>query len=237
MESSVFGTPATVPPAEQPAQPQEPVTHESVAPEPVAPEQSQDQEENPTLAAISELRQQVEGLKQPDQPDDVDQDLLAALSAEPEEEFAPQEEYEQPQQGDPDAEAQLNQLTSFVDQRAQQMVAPLMQERREEQMQAIQQRHPDILKPEVFQPLSNLVETLAQRSGNDDLIFDPQFVEMAYKVVKAEAAESNAVPAEQAANGASLETNAGQSQTGGSSDIEDYRNQVFGQAQQRSVFG
>jgi len=128
-------------------------------------------------------------------------------------------------------------LEALIDQRAEQMIQPLRAEQAAREMEAVQKQYPDIMEPQTLKAISDRIGALENRTGAVGLTADAETVKSMYKLVKAEAAESTAVaPAD--AGGAVLETNAGQSQTGGSSFEDDYRNQVFGQQQRTpSVFG
>lgn len=130
-------------------------------------------------------------------------------------------------QQQPDEEAQLAELDKFVQERIEKAVTPLEEQRQEEHLRAFQDKNPDIMKPEIFEKVKATLENLVQRYG-DGAATDIALVEMAYRGVKAEMADAGAVPAEEAANhGASIETQAGQSQTGETSVEDEYKQAVF----------
>lgn len=109
----------------------------------------------------------------------------------------------------------LSDLDSYVQQRIDAAITPLMQQREDEKLAALQDKYPDIMEPEIFAKVETYLGGFVQRYGNEGLKTDPGLVEMAYKAVKADAAAANETPAEQAAQeGATLETNAGSTQTG-----------------------
>jgi hypothetical protein len=196
---------------------------------------------DPVLEAIAGLRGEIEGLKAKPEEVDPDLDLLTALNQEPEA-TEPEPQQAQPQQadqqiGDPEAQRQLEALEQLIDNRASEMIAPLRENQVAREMEGVQKRNPDIMQPQTLSTIAERIGALEARTGAEGLLSDPQMVEQMYKLVKAEAADAGAVaPAD--AGGAVLETNAGQSQTGGSSFEDDYRSQVF-PAQQgtRSIFG
>jgi hypothetical protein len=241
MESSAFaGAPAV---SEELTTLTEPTPQ--VEPTPAAPEAPVEQTptENPVdpvLGAISDLKAQVESLKSPPEPETPAMGLLEALQAEPEEPVETQvpETAAADQLQGPAAQQRLEDLERFVDQRADARVAPIIRERQEEKIAGLQSKYPDITSKEVLGPLGQQIDRLISKTGNENLLYDADVVEMAYKAVKAELADTGAVSAEQAANsGASLETNAGQSQAGDPSPDETYRNAVFNSSSNGSVFG
>lgn len=238
MEASVFGTPQTAPPEEQVPQ----AAPEQAAPPTQAPaEATAPETTDPVMAQLQSLQEKVEGLgspqKEPEAPAD---DLLSALEGEV---FEPQAEQQTPpeptpqeQQADPEAMRQWEILQGAIREEAQQLVAPILERERTREMAAVATRYPDIRKPENVQAIAQRLQGLEAESGVENLWQNPAMVEQTYKVIRAEAAEAQGVPAEQAAQGASVETNAGQSQTGGSSESEDYINQVYGGNGTRSIF-
>jgi hypothetical protein len=251
MEANMFGTPGQAAPGETPVYVPETqqVAPEQTTPAPqapttpaVAPEQQTP--EDPVLAALTGIRQDIETLKAGQQTDP-DLDLLTALTHEEPEEPVVQAPQQQPveQQG-AEGQRELEALLTLIDERADQRIQPLIQrdeqaraEKAASEMKAVQQRHPDIMEPQTLQTISDRIGALEARTGAEGLLADPEMVEQMYRLVKAESADAGAVaPAE--VGGAVLETNAGQSQTGGSSFEDDYRSQVFGKQQrQPSYFG
>lgn len=249
--SNVFGGPAVTEqpapaapapapvPAPEPTQAAPAPAPQATPPEPQAPTQTDD----PVLTAINDLRERVDSAipQTPAEPEPA-VDLLAALEAEPEQPAAPQQQQppaqQQPGYVDPEAEQQLAALQSLIDERARETMTPWIQQQRVERIEALGQKYPDITSKEVLPELERNIADLIQRTGNDDLRYDDRLVEKIYKMVKAEQAEAGAVPAEQVATqGASLETNAGNSQTGAPSDDDQYKSLVYGTPATRSVFG
>lgn len=242
----MFGT-AQAAPGEQtyvpPAEPQAPAVAPEATPaptpqQPATPAEQSQTAVDPTVAAINDLREKVEGL----QPkEDNATDLLTALEQDSEPDLTPQtsqqpEAEAQPQGGGPEAQAQLDALYELIDERATQIVQPIQQREVAREMQAVQQRNPDIMQ--MVDQIADRIGDLEAQTGAEGLVNNPAMVEQTYKVLRAEAAEASATPAEQAAQaGAVLETNAGQSQTGGSSEVEEYMKQVYGKQGTPSIFG
>lgn len=161
-----------------------------------------------------------------------EQDLISLLLGdEGESPSAEQIAAQQPgTEGQPQSEeAQLQELTNFVQEEAKKvaeaMVNPILQERQDEQLNALAEKFPDITSPEIFGKIGPALQNLEQELGVENARLSPRLVEMAYKAVKAEAADAAAAPAEQAANhGASIETQAGQTQQGEASLDDQYAN-------------
>jgi hypothetical protein len=222
-------TPAEPTPPAPPAQAQEP-----------APETGGEQPD-----ALSRLEQKFDQFltqqqAEPTVPEPTD--LLSALEqGSPEEPTAPEPQapngQAEQQFADPAAQQQVEELRQFIRAEAEEANRPIAEAIRRQELAAVEQDFPDITSKDVMDRLKPLMTTLAQESGNEDIIDNPAFLRMAYKAVKAELADADAVPAEQAGNGASLETQAGQSQVGSPSDDEDYINRVFGNQAPKSVIG
>ena len=240
MEASAFGTPVQTEPPATPAP--ETTPEPAVQAEPTAPAVSQtpatpEASEDPVMAAIAELGAKFEASRQPEpaaQPD-----LLTALTAEPEP-VQPEPGQEpaaaDPNLEDPAAQQQFEELQAFVRQEAQQIVSPFIQRQQEKDIRALQQEYPDIIKPEVLEPLEEVINGFVEETGNPDLALNADFVRRAYKMVKAEQADATAVPAEQVATQPSLETNAGGTQMGSPSGAEQYIADVYGSRAAPSVF-
>jgi hypothetical protein len=183
---------------------------------------------------VAELQGQIapQGQQQPD--------LLSALSPEQTEDlgFTPEEiaqlragqfpgevPGQEPAQGE---QAQMEALDNFVQERVQEAVNPIVQERQIEQIKAFQEKHPDIVQPEILSGVEATMQNFVGRYG-EGARFDTALLDLAYTQVKAKLADAGAVPAEQAANhGASIETQAGQTQTGETSVEDQYKQNVFG---------
>jgi len=242
---NAFGT-AQAAPGETPVydatqQAPEPQQAQTPAPEqtPAAPQAPQTPED-PVLAAINGIKEEIGEIRQGQQPAvDPDLDLLAALNQEPEPDYEqPQQRQPEPPQGlDAEAQRQVDALNQLIDDRVGAAVQPYVQQQQANEMAAVQKRHPDIMEPQTLNAVADRIGAIEARHGIEGLLSDPQMVEQTYKLVKAEAAEANAVaPAD--AGGAVLETGAGQSQAGGSSFEDEYIGQVFGSEQRTpSVFG
>lgn len=249
MESSVFGTPATVPPeqeqtasAEQQTPPAE-QTQQAAPPQQQAEQQQApaENEQSDVMNAIDELRQRVDQALAPHQQAEPALDLLAALQQESEAETQVEQVEQQDQaqgvEGEGNSQQELDELRRFVRAEAQEMVRPWMQEQAEREIREIPKEFPDILSKEVLPDLERTVEDFIRDTGDDSLRFNADFIRRAYKLVKAEQAEASAVPAEQVATqGASLETNAGQTQAGAPLPDDKYKSAVYGDPGKRSVF-
>lgn len=216
----------------QPAAPQAPADH--LSPEDQHAQQLREMEQR-AQAAEAELQQfQAQG------PDD----LLSALQGGPEDfELSPEDlaaaqaDQQVPGQAGPEQQdQQLAELESYIknlaQEQAQELVNPLIQQRQVEQVQAWQGKHPDV-KPgtELFKRVVSTMEGLAERYQNDSVAYDTGLLDMAYTAAKAAEADAGAVPAEQAgADGASLETGAGQTQVGSDSPDDEYRKALLSSA-------
>lgn len=184
--------------------------------------------EDPIMAAVNSLGSKLDEAlagreQQAAAPVDDPMDFLDALEGDPDEPTATVPEQQPQGQLDPEAQRQVEEFEQFVDARArgiaEQMITPIVQEQRENAIRGLFQKYPDMASPEVKGPLVAQMQNIARRSGNDGVLSDPDMIEMAYMAVKAKLANAAEVPAETVGdNGASLETNAGQSQAGGSTD-------------------
>jgi len=226
----------------------------SQAPIPQAPTPPQAQPEagslEAQLAAMTQRAEaaeaQIQGNPQVPTSEGEPQDLVSLLLAEEDGGLTPEEVAAQQTGQGPEAEpggdeAALEELTNFVQEEAkkvaQSMVDPILQERQDEQLNALQGKYPDILSPEVSGKLLPTLQNLEQELGVENARLSPRLVEMAYKAVKAELADAGAAPAEQAANhGASIETQAGQTQQGDASLEQQYANALGSVSQGGSEF-
>jgi hypothetical protein len=216
-----------------PAQTQAPAAPEqTVSPEDQFNQRLQEMEQRAQAA-----EQQLQELQGP-QPDD----LLSALQG-GEEDFglSPEELAQAGQQqgvdpGQQDQQQQLAELESYIkdlaQSAAQEMVNPIHEQRQVERVQAWQKEHSDVTPgSDLFKEIVATMDGLAQRYDNDGVAFDTGLLDMAYTAAKAKLADAGAVPAEQAgANGASLETGAGQTQVGEDSEADQYRKLLTGGA-------
>lgn len=166
-------------------------------------------------------------------------DLLTALEGgEDEAEFEPEVPVEAEQAfADPAAQEQVEALREFIRAEAEEASRPIQEQLRRQELAKIADEYPDIMSPKVMDRLRPLLTSLAQESGNPEVVDNPTFVRMAYRAVKAELADADATPAEQAADTASVETPSGQSQAGSPSTDEEYKKLVFGNQAPRSVIG
>lgn len=130
-------------------------------------------------------------------------------------------------------EQRLPELDSYVGERVQkgieEAVAPIQQERQEEKLAGLEAKYEDITDSKILPQVKATVESLVQRYGDESLKFDAHIVEVAYKAVKAELADTDAAPAEQAATSrAALETSAGRSQQGAADPSEQFADALAG---------
>lgn len=249
MESGSF---AGAPPAaaEEPTQ----TTQPTPDPQPTAPPepapavspQGDNAPEDPVLARLAAIEEKIDK-PQGEQAASPAPDLLEALmrdeGAEEESQLTP--EQATGQEGvDPQAQRELEELTQFIDTRAEQIAEqrlnPYIQQQQERELRGLQQKYPDITGEKVLPALEKTVQDFVNMTGDEGLKMNPEFVERAYRLVKAELADANGVPAERAAtSGASLETNAGSSQAGADepSTEEQYKSRVYGAPRVDSVLG
>jgi hypothetical protein len=248
MEASVAGMPpAAAEQATETVQPTEQVQPQQAEQAPVVPatEGTQQGTEGGMEGAFNEMKASFDQFLQSQKPAEEESlatDLLSHLEGQGEtEEVEPGGEQVEPTETEqlqsPEAQAQLQQAQAFIASQVQELVTPLQRELAARDMKALGERYPDINSKEVLAPLTEQINRMVALTGNPDLIYNADFVEQLYKVVKAEQADAAAVPAEQAANqGASLETHAGQSQAGNSSLADQYKEAVY-QPPKPSAFG
>lgn len=206
------------PPAADPAQ----------AAQPAAPQVPDAGAEGDIRSQLAAMEAKVAELTQAQAPAAPDPDLLTALQGGPDdvgftpEELAALQAGQEPGQVDPaQQDAQLAELDSYVQERIQQALDPIVQERQIDAVKAFQKENPDVTDflPEIEATIGNAVE----RYG-DGARFDVNLLNMALTAARAQRADAAATPAEQAgANGASLETGAGQPQPGEDSEADQYR--------------
>jgi len=241
MEASVAGaapavadgglapTPAQPTAPQQPAAPAAPVQPQAPL-DPAAPEGDVRAQLKAMEDRVAELQGQVQ--PQAQQP----ANLLDALAPEQAEDlgFTPEElaalqQGQVPGQVDPaEQEAQLQELDAFMQERIQKALEPIQQERQIDQIKSFQEKHPDIVQPEILSEVEATMQNAVERYG-EGARYDTNLLSLAYTAAKAKQADAGAVPAEQAANhGASIETQAGQTQTGDPSAEEAYKEKVFG---------
>lgn len=217
-------------PAAADAQPQDAPAADPTQTQPVQP----DQQEAPSdaQAQLEALQRRVDELTQAQTQGP--SDLLTALEGEDvglsPEDLAAYQAGEDPGEMDPASqEAQVAEFTDWVKQLIQEENRPLQEERTTEQIQAWQKEHPDVVPGSpIFDEILATAQTIEDQYG-EGAARNVSFLNLAYPAAKAKLADAGAVPAEQAAdNGASLETQAGQTQTGDPSDEDIYREKVFG---------
>lgn len=228
--ASVPGDPAVADAAPQtPAQPAPEATPQPAAPA-TFPPQPTPAPENDIHAQLAAMEQRINELQgQPEQP----ADLLEALSQAPGDlGFTPEElaalEAQQQEPGQVDPAQETDQVAEFDNYVRDLINQGIEAARRPEEVRAWQAQHPDVVPgTPLFDEFVATMENLAGRYG-DAAQFDSSLMDLAYTHIKAKMADAGAVPAEQAANhGASIETQAGQPQTGEPSVAEQYVNAML----------
>lgn len=92
--------------------------------------------------------------------------------------------------------------------------AQMEQDRRRAQLEDVAERHPELLDRSVQDTITDRLEAIAERYGNDMILTDPELVEALLIAEKAAQTSASEVPAEQAVNqGARLESARGASAT------------------------
>jgi len=227
-------TQAAAPPAPAPApeQPPAPSTPEPASsPPPSSPDLSEQ------VADLTQRLAKVEGTEPEAQPTD----LLSALMGEPSPEPEPEggspaytdQQLQELQAAGYDIRPLLGQAQPIDprDQRIEELAQQVQQMTEREldgQLNALEEKYPDILEPAIFAPLQQRLQSLAQRHG-DQVLTDPEVVETAYQAVKAQQADAAAVPAQQAAkSGATLETGASRTQAGDEDPSAQYADKLLG---------
>lgn len=243
MEGSVAAAPAAGDAAAQQGQPGpaeqggQPTPEQQFAPPGGEQQQQQETPDDPVLAQLQTMEQQLKSVQdqfaqaQGPQPTDLVSALLGdegeGLTPEEVAAFQQQQQPGQQEQGQQGEQPDLSELDKFVKERIEQAVNPIVEQRQDEQLRTFQEKNPDIMQPGVFDKVKATLENLVERYG-DGVMTDLSMVEMAYRGVKAQEADASAVPAGQAGDhGASLETQAGQSQAGETSVEDNYKAAVF----------
>jgi hypothetical protein len=147
---------------------------------------------------------ELEALFAPDEPDPADQAALDGRAL---------------LQG---LQAMQQQTSSATEQQVQEALAPVMQQLSSLQVrldaEALTQKHPDLEKPEVFQPVVENARELATRLGQPELSTSAQFIELVYLSELAKKVAAGEVPAGQGREFA-LENGAGGAPAGDEPDI------------------
>lgn len=162
-------------------------------------------------------------------------DLLAALEGEgdlglsPEDLAAFQAGQEPGQVDAAQQDAQVQELQDWIKEQVQEQITPLQEARTAEQIQGWQDQHPDVKAgTPMFDEIVETMKSLQAEHG-DGVARSIPMLNMVYTAAKAKLADAGATPAEAAAsNGASIETQPGQSQTGESDAETEYKKNVYG---------
>lgn len=166
------------------------------------------------------------------------QDLLSALGPDDlaldSEEVAAYANGEDPNQGQQN-DQQVQEFEDWIKEQVRAEITPMEEARRDEQISAWHKDHPDLKPPPEGQKgdaLWNSFMATMQKLGaehGEGATKSLSLIDLAYTAAKAKLADDGAVPAEQAAtHGASIETQAGQTQAGQPSEEDEYRQKVFG---------
>lgn len=142
-----------------------------------------------------------------------------------------QQQYGQEQQGAQDPVLQHPVVQALIQQGAgvQQYLGQMLQDSQEQQLHTLAKDNPDLMQDEVLTEVQSVAGELAERAGRPELATDPRYVEIALRAVRASRATPTEVPAEEAAaQGASLETQAGASVSGEADPKTEWWNQVKG---------
>lgn len=105
-----------------------------------------------------------------------------------------------------DAHAQqqqaMQQLDQYVQQRVQQAIEPV---RIEQQVTELQNRYPDLQKPEVYTKVFNQAVQEAKRMGNPEMARQPRMIELVYLAQTGQERASQETPADGGQQGVHLE--------------------------------
>lgn len=192
---------------------------------------------------IASLKESVEALKPkeeaPPEGDYMDQ-LLGDFGEEEGEGEAQPDQEQQAQPGEEGyVDPQVAGMIEHLDQRNQERfeMAQAEQEfnRRNEQMNQLVEKIPDLKKPEYMQPIQRQLNALAERNNNDWIRSDPEIVETLFYAMKAKETAEKQKASDEGSQGATLETGAGPSQQGGDID-KDIVDAIVGAGGSKSVF-
>lgn len=160
-------------------------TQTADAPEQAAPD--------PIMQRMEELTSKVDSLlpQEPEQPGLTDSLYDQTYTGQEAEQDPGQ--YDQQQGYDPGQydgtqdlppEQAAQQVNDLIDARVREQLAPIQQQQvqREQYQKALQleQKYPDLQKGEVVGPVMKEVQARAMRSGNPDMVRDPEFIELVY---------------------------------------------------------
>jgi hypothetical protein len=84
----------------------------------------------------------------------------------------------------PPAQASADQLRAYINEAVQQGLAPMHEQAREQQWDALMTEYPDLQDPEAAAPVAEMIEELAERAGNPDLVDDPRFARSVVQMMR-----------------------------------------------------
>lgn len=201
------------------------------APETPAQQLDPNSPEAKLAAAEARVRELEAAQQQPQQ----ETDFLSALDFGEEDlaldpaEIAAYSQGEDPQQADAaQQQQQVQEFENYIQDLVEQRVTPLEEARQDDAIRSWHSEHPDLKEgSELWTNFMATMQKIAEEHGEQAAKSLP-LIDTVYTAAKAKLADAGAVPAEQAAShGASIETQTGQTQTGGTSEEDDYRSQVF----------
>lgn len=214
-------------------------TAESTGTEQVQEQQGEQQQEAPDVSeAIKNLQASVDELKtrgqeEPQGTDDLFDFLTNDEEWQDEEQTGQEEQPQAEQQGEmSQEEADAQALAAYIQQQAAAVADQRMGEymsqqetaRRQQALDQLSREIPDINEDKYLEPIREQLWALAERTGNESVITDPELVKTTFYAIKAqEAAAAEKERTEQAADGASLETAAGASNQGADEEAETRR--------------
>lgn len=246
MEASTTGAPPAAADAgqvEAPAQTEAPAADlGQPTPEPAEEQALDPSSPEARLKAAEDRVKELEGAQSEQPAESQPTDLLSALEGEDDLGLSPEDIAAYTQGEDPGEmqadDPRIKEFEDWIDQRVQDRLSPIEEAQKGREIQAWHKEHPDV-KPGT--PIWNeLLATMQKLGGQfgENATKDVGLLDLAYTAAKAKQADAGATPATQAAsNGASLETQAGQSQTGETTPEQLYKEKVFGEADSRGGSG
>jgi hypothetical protein len=210
-----------------------------------APAEAAPETEKPDVASeLASLRSELQQLRKPEEPEATDDgtDFIdQLLGDDPEEDAQPEYGQYEDQPAQPaEGEEELAQLFSALDERQEERFAQAEAEReferRSDALNALAEKYPDLKKAEYRGPIQQALNTAAERNNNEWIRTDPELVEALFLAQKArETAEQQRATEQEAKDAATLETGAGPSEKGGSSDDE-YADLIVNARGNKSIF-
>lgn len=139
------------------------------------------QQQDPQFGGLSDSIYGQQGFEDGQQPDWNQQDGYEAGQ------YGDQFDGMDPQAQQRAAEQEVNRI---IDARVQEALAPHLAQQQQrqayEQAVRLEQKYPDLQKPEIVGPVMQEAQARAMRSGRPDLIQDPEFIELVYLAKQAQ---------------------------------------------------